>query len=116
MSVLEGLSSAWLRQRPPALRAAAWAFAVAGPALLTAGALGLHSALLQGGSMFASLVLIFAIAVVGGMRPALMALAITVLLRVVFLAPPFTSGSDGAIPNLLCFVVGGLAVSVLIAR
>ncbi len=119
VSVMEGLTSTWLRWRPPACRVAVWVLAVAGPALLTLAAQPLHSALGQGGFLFAALLLVIALAVVGGMRPALAALVLSVLARVFIFAPPFTNLGVGMPPNvvsLVGFTIAGVAVSVLIAR
>ncbi|HKD87899.1 MAG TPA: DUF4118 domain-containing protein, partial [Streptosporangiaceae bacterium] len=117
-----GQTSAWVRQRPPALRATAWILAVAGPALLTLAALSLHSgmsALFQGGCLFGALLLVIAIAVVGGIRPALTALVLNVLARIFFFTPPFTNQGAGvmaAMVELPCFVISGVAISMIIAR
>ena len=119
MSVLGGPASAWLRQRPPALRAAAWLLAVAGPALLTLAALSLGSALLQGGFLFAALVLVTVLAAIGGSRPALTALVLSVLARIFFFAPPFTSRGASMMLDILSlagFVIAGVAISMMIAR
>ncbi len=87
--MLGGLASAWLRQRSPARRAAAWILAVAGPALLTLAALPLHSALVLGGFLFSALLVVIAAAVVGGTWPGLTSVVLTVAARVIFFAPPF---------------------------
>ena len=116
---MEGLTSAWLRWRPPAWRVAVWVLALAGPALLTLAAQPLHSALGQGGFLFAALLLVIALAVAGGTRPALAALVLSVLARVFIFAPPFTNLGAGMPPNvvsLVGFTIAGVAVSVLIAR
>jgi len=119
VSVLEALGSGWIRQRPPALRVAAWFLAVAGPAALTVAALPLHALLLQGGFLFASLVLVIALAVAGGIGPALTALVLTVMARGFLLMPPISSPSYGEPLNIVAlagFVVAGLVITVLIDR
>jgi len=118
VSVLDGLASARLRQRPVALQAIAWLLTVVGPALLTVAARPLHSALLQGGFLFAALLLVIAIAVVGGIRPALAALVLTIVARVFFFTPPFITNRAAIMPpgmvSLIGFAIAGVAVSTLI--
>ena len=117
--MLDGLTSAWVRQRPAALQAVAWLLTVAGPALLTLAAQPLHSSLLQGGFLFAALLLIIAIAVIGGIRPALAALVLAIVARVFFFTPPFITNRAAIMPpgmvSLIGFTVAGVAVSMLIA-
>jgi len=90
--------------------------------LLTLAALSLHSgmsALFQGGCLFGALLLVIAIAVVGGTRPALTALVLNVLARIFFFTPPFTNQGAGvmaAMVELPCFVISGVAISMIIAR
>jgi len=119
VSVLDGLTSAWVRQRPIALQAVAWLLSVIGPALLTLAAQPLHSALLQGGFLFAALLLVIAIAVVGGVRPALTALVLTIVARVFFFTPPFITNRAAIMPpnmiSVIGFAIAGVAVSMLIA-
>jgi signal transduction histidine kinase len=116
-----GQTSAWVRQRPPALRATAWILAVAGPALLTLAArsLSLHeeavTGLLQGGCWFGSLVLVVALTVIGGIRPALTAMVLSVLTRIFFFAPPFTVVGVRPV-SFACFVITGVGISVIISR
>jgi signal transduction histidine kinase len=124
VSVLDGLASAWVRQRPPALRLAAWIVAFLGPVLLVLASRSLHSTLAQGGLLevalvFATLVLVIAIAVAGGIRPALTTVVLYVLARIFFLAPPFVYPGVGLGRNsvtLACFATAGVAVSLLIAK
>jgi signal transduction histidine kinase len=118
VSVLGGLTGAWLRQRSPTRRAAAWILAVAGPALLTLAALPLRSALVLGGFLFSALLVVIAVAVMGGTRPALTAVALSVLVRELFFGPPFQSQSASLRPNLVSligFAVAGAGVSILIS-
>ncbi len=117
--MLGGLASAWLRQRSPARRAAAWILAVAGPALLTLAALPLHSALVLGGFLFSALLVVIAAAVVGGTWPGLTSVVLTVAARVIFFAPPFAGQSANLQPNLIsliAFTIVGTAVAVLIGK
>ena len=119
--MLEGPVSAPLR-RPAALRAAVWVLAITGPALLTVAALPLHSALFRGGFQFSALVLVVTLVVVGGMRPALTALVLTMLGQALFFAPAFmkmTKMSAGLLPGVIAlagFAVAGVAVSKLTGK
>jgi K+-sensing histidine kinase KdpD len=100
VSALGRLVGAWLRQRSPTRRAAAWALAVAGPALLTLAALPLQSALVLGGFLFSALLVVIAVAVVGGVRPALTGVVLSVLARVVFFGPPLKTRALTCGPTL----------------
>jgi signal transduction histidine kinase len=116
-----GLVSVPLR-RPGALRAAVWVLAIAGPVLLTLAALPLHSALFRGGFQFSALVLVVMLAVVGGMRPALTALLLTMLGQALFFVPVFmkmTKMSAGLLPGVIAlagFAVAGVAISKLTGK
>jgi signal transduction histidine kinase len=108
-----------LGQRLPALQAAVWVLAVAGPAFLTVAALPPHPALFRGGFQFLALVLVVTLAVVGGMRPALTALLVTVLGQVLFFAPPFTNLSGGLLPSVIAlagFAIAGVALASMTGR
>ena len=119
MSILDGLASMPLR-RPAAFRVAVWILAIGGPALLTLAPL--HSALFRGGFQFSALVLVVSLAVVGGMRPALTALLLTMLGQVLFFAPALmkmTNMSAGLLPGVIAltgFAVAGIAVSKLTGK
>jgi signal transduction histidine kinase len=98
---------------------AAWALAVAGPALLTLAALPLRSSLVLGGFLFSALLVIIAIAVTGGVWPALTGVALSVLARVIFFAPPLQNRRPDLQPNLVsvvAFTVAGAAVAILIGE
>src|SRR5215469_10056322 len=69
--MLDGLTRARLKQQSPALGAAMWILAIAGPVLLTL--IATHSSLFRGGFQFCSRVLVVTLAVLRGMRPALTA-------------------------------------------
>jgi signal transduction histidine kinase len=119
VSALERLAGAWLRQRSPTRRVVAWALAVAGPALLTLAALPLRSSLVLGGFLFSALLLVMASAVIGGLRPALAGVVLSVLARVFLFAPPFHERGADLQPNLVSlvgFVVAGTAVAILIGE
>lgn len=107
------MTSPSLRKQSPVLRAAVWVLAVAGPALLTVAALALHSALCRDGFQYFALVLVVALAVVGGMRPALTALLVTVLGQVLFFPPLPTNPSASLLPSVIAlvgFAIAGVAV------
>jgi signal transduction histidine kinase len=115
VSVLNGLTGGWVRQRPPGFQAMGWLLAVIGPALLTLAARPMDSALGQGGGfLFAALLLIIPTAVVGGIKPALVAVALGGVARIFFfdLGPSMPPG----VVSLVGFVLAGVAVSILIAR
>jgi signal transduction histidine kinase len=121
VSVLDGLASAWVRQRPPALRAGAWIVAFLGPALLVLTTRPLQSTLVQGflgvALVFGALVLVIAIAAAGGIRPALTTVVLYVIARMFFLAPPFVYQGRNPDPVTLgCFAAAGVAVSLLISK
>jgi len=118
VSVLGGLRGTWSSQLSATRQVAAWALAVAGPALLTLAALPLHSPLVLGGFLFCMLLMVIAVAVIGGTWPALAAVVLGTLARVVFFAPPFESRTD-LWPNpisLIAFAVAGAAVAILIGE
>jgi signal transduction histidine kinase len=123
--MLEGLTSAPLRPQSPALRAAVWVLAIAGPTLLTLTALPLHSALLRGSFQFFALVLVVTLAVAGGMRPALTALLLAIVGQALYFAPVFmkmsasVNMSSGLLPGVIAlvgFAFAGVAVSKLTAK
>ena len=64
-----------------------YGLAVAGPALLAFAALPLRSSLVLGGFLFSALLLVIASAVLGGPRPALTGVVLSVLARVLSFAP-----------------------------
>jgi len=97
---------------------AAWVLAVAGPALLTLAALPLHSPLLLGGYLFSMLLVVIAVAVIGGSRPAIAAVVLAALTREVFFVPPLRKDSHLQ-PNalsLIGFVLAGAVVAILIGE
>src|SRR3954451_12919190 len=117
--LLHGTVGVWLRQRSPTRRAAAWVFAVAGPALLTFASLALRSSLVLGGFLFSALLVVIAAAVVGGTQPALTAVVLSVIERVVFFAPRFVNdgGDTQANPvSLAGFAIVGAGVAILVGE
>ena len=105
-------------RRFAAVRAAVWVVAVGGPVSLTLAALPFQSALFRDGLQLSALVLVVTLAVVGGMRPALTALLLTMLGHALFFAPAFmkmTRLSAGLLPGVLA--LAGFAVAwVAVAR
>ncbi|HYZ53081.1 MAG TPA: GAF domain-containing protein, partial [Streptosporangiaceae bacterium] len=119
MSALGGLANAWLWQRSPARRAAAWVLAVIGPMLLTFALLPFRSVLLPGGYLFCMLLVIIAIAVIGGARPALTGVVLGVLARVFLFAPPFEhldTGMQPSLISLITFTLVGTTIAILISE
>jgi K+-sensing histidine kinase KdpD len=119
VSVQGRLRGTWLRQLSLTRQVAAWVLAVAGPVLLTLAALGLRSSLVLGGFLFSTLLVIMAVAVIGGTWPALAGVVFGVLARVFFFGPPFEIPGVDVRPNLVSlvgFTVAGAAVSILIGK
>jgi signal transduction histidine kinase len=117
--VLGGLGGGWLRQRSPTCQVVAWVLAVAGPTLLTLAALPLRSSLVLGGFLFCMLLVVIAVAVIGGTRPALAGVVLGVLAREFLFAPPFENLGVDLRPNLVslvAFMVVGPAVAILIGE
>jgi len=117
--VLGGLGGAWLRQRSPGRQVVAWVLAVAGPALLTLASLALPSPLVLGGFLFSMLLVVIVVAVIGGTRPALAAVVLGALARVVFFGP--SSGNLGVelqpnLVSLVAYVVAGATIAILIGE
>jgi signal transduction histidine kinase len=82
--------------------------------LLALAALSLHVALIQGAFLVVALILVTALAVAGGTRPAVTALVLSIVARMFFFRPPAAS-----LPNMLSltgFAIAGLAISILIAK
>lgn len=98
---------------------AAWVLAVVGPVLLTLAALPLRSSLVLGGFLFSMMLVVIVAATLGGVRPALTAVALGVLTRGLFFAPPFIGPRADLQPNLLSvigFAVAGAVVAILIGE
>jgi signal transduction histidine kinase len=98
---------------------AAWVLAAAGPALLTLAAVPLRSSLALGGFLFSMMLVVIAVAVIGGTRPALGGVVLGVAARVVFFAAPFANPDPDLRPNLVSlvgFTVAGAAVAILIGE
>ena len=119
MSLPSDLAGAWLRRRSPARRVAAWVLAVAGPVVLTLGALPWRSSVVLGGVLFSMMLVVIVAAALGGARPALAAVVLGILARVLFFSPPFVSPGGDLQPNLVSligFAIAGAAVAILIGE
>jgi len=109
------LACAWLTQRSPARRVAAWVLALAGPALVTLALIPFRSSLSVGGFLFCMLLVVIAVAVAAGARPALTAVAAgAVAGAFIYDSPAAVLGAD--LVSLVVFVVVGAAVGILIGR
>jgi signal transduction histidine kinase len=95
----------------------AWVLSVAAPALIGLASQPFRSSFGLAGGLFLMMLVVVAVAVVGGVRPALAAVAVSVLSGLYFLAPPYDAFSAdrlGDILALVAFAVVGTIVGVLI--
>jgi signal transduction histidine kinase len=98
---------------------AAWVLAVAGPVLVALVLIPFRPALVMGGLLFCTLLVIIAVAVIGGARPALTGVVLGVLTRVFLFAPPLEhlgAGMQPSVVALVTFTVVGVAVAILIDK
>jgi len=119
VSALVGLAGAWLWQRSPARRVAAWVLAVVGPALVTLALIPFRSSLSLGGFLFCILLVVIAVAVTGGARPALTGAMLSVPAGTYFFASPYENLGVALRPDLLslvAFVIAGPAAVILISK
>lgn len=119
MSLLSGLSGAWLGRRSPARQMTAWLLAVVGPVLLTLASLPWRSSLVLGGFLFCMMLVVIAAAAIGGAWPALAGVVLGLLAREFFFAPPFESARAGLRPDLvslLGFALAGAVVAIVIGK
>jgi signal transduction histidine kinase len=115
VSALTGLAVAWLTQRSPNRRAAAWVLAVAGPVAVTLALYPFRSSLSLGGFLFCLLVLVLADAAIGGTWPALTTVAAGAAAGGVFYNSAAT-GLEFDLVSLVVFAVVGAAGAVLIGE
>jgi signal transduction histidine kinase len=101
------------RRRP----AVAWAIAVVGPVLITVGSRPFQSTFAPATILFCTLLVVVAVGVIGGVRPALAAVAAGVLSQEIFISWPYGSLNDqnpAQAVVLVAFVVVGGAVGILV--
>jgi len=97
----------------------AWVLAVAGPALLGLATMPFRSSFGLAGGLFCMILVVVAVAVAGGLRPALTGVAASVLAGAFFLAPPdndlrVSRLGDGL--ALIAFALVGTAVGILVGE
>jgi signal transduction histidine kinase len=115
VSAFGHLACAWLTQRSPTRRAAAWVLALAGPALVTLALIPFRSSLSVGGFLFCMLLVVIAVAVIAGAQPALTAVAAgAVAGAFIYESPTADLGAD--LVSLVVFVIVGAAVGILIGQ
>jgi two-component system sensor histidine kinase KdpD len=106
-----------LRWRSPTSQAAAWAVALIAPPVIAAATDSLRASLGLTGFLFCALLVVILVALVGGRRPALAAVAVGFLAGDYAFATPYnTLGVHLRAENapLVVFVVVGAAVAVLV--
>jgi signal transduction histidine kinase len=119
VSVLRGLVRASSGQRSPARRVLAWVLMIVGPAVITVALLPFRSSVGLGGFLFCTLLVLIAVAVIGGAWPALAGVVLGVLAGAFFFAPPYENLSVDVRPDLVSlvgFVIVGLATGILIGK
>ena len=119
MSLLRGLAGASPAHRPRARRMAAWVLAIAGPALVTLAALPFRVSLGLGGVLFCMLLVVIAVAVVGGTWPALAGVVLGILAGAFFFTRPYGSLRVYLHPDLIslvAFAIAGPATGILIGK
>jgi signal transduction histidine kinase len=121
LGALRGRVGAALIDRSPARYKAAWVLAVIGPAIVALGLLPMRSFVGLAGFLFAAELAVLAVAVLGGVWPALASAAVAILLGAVFYAAPYASlnvdaGTDvGAdVAAFIAFVVVGAVVGFVV--
>ena len=119
MSLLRGLAGASPAHRPGARRMAAWVLAIAGPALVTLAALPFRVSLGLGGVLFCMLLVVIAVAVIGGTWPALAGVVLGILAGAFFFARPYETLGLYLQPDLIsvaAFAIVGSATGILIGK
>jgi signal transduction histidine kinase len=112
---LPGLRLPWAPSRPHPR--AAWTLAVAGPVLITFATLPFRSTIGTAGVLFCILLAVVATGVLGGVRPALLAVLLGYLFAVFFLASPYLdlrAATPGDFVALIAFAVVGGSVGILV--
>jgi signal transduction histidine kinase len=112
-----------LRQRSFVLRTplrhatAAWILAVFGPALITLGARGAGSGVPPASMLFSTLLVILAVALLGGVRPALLAVVVGIAAQQVLFGFPYgslTNHKPAQLSVVFAFVVVGVVLGILV--
>lgn len=102
---------------PARRRQAAWAAAVVGPLVVTLALVPVRSSLQLSGVLLCNLLVVVGVALLGGVRPAVLATAAAFVTSDFFYAPPFYSLRVGRLVDLIAlitFVVVGVAVGALV--
>jgi signal transduction histidine kinase len=113
------LAGVTLRHRPGGRRVAAWVLAVAGPALVGLGLLPFRSSIEQAAPLFSLLLPVVGVAVIGGRRPALMAVVVGFLTAAFLFEPPYGSlriHRQGDLIATVAFVAVGAVLVILVDR
>jgi signal transduction histidine kinase len=106
-----------LRQQSPLRRAAVWALGVAGPLLLALALVPVRARLGLAGYLFCALLVVIAVALMGGLRQALAAVVVGFLAGAFFFAAPYNSlrvylRLDNV--PLIGFLVVGATIGILV--
>ena len=92
---------------------------IVGPAVITLALLPFRSSIGLGGFLFCELLVVTAVAVIGGARPALAGVVLGVLAGAFFFAPPYENLSVDVRPDLVslvAFAIVGPATGILIGK
>ncbi|MGB6583285.1 MAG: GAF domain-containing protein [Streptosporangiaceae bacterium] len=119
MSVLRGLVGASSGQRSRARQLLAWVLMIVGPAVITLALLPFRSSIGLGGFLFCALLVVTAVAVIGGAWPALAGVVLGVLAGAFFFTPPYEKLSVYLRPDLVslvAFAIVGPATGILIGK
>jgi len=103
--VLGGLTGLWLMPRSQVWRVGAWVLAVAGPVLVTLAALPFRAPAVLAVFLFGTLLLVIAVAVIGGMRPGLTAVVVGIVARATLLTRPAKTPGGNPQASLLSLAV-----------
>ena len=122
MSALErlGASSAqrpFAERLPRRRRKTAWGIAVVAPLLITLGARVLGSSVPPATILFATLLVVVVVALIGGVRPAFTAIVVGLLAQEVFFTFPYgslTNRQPAQLSVLVVFVVIGAGIGILV--
>jgi signal transduction histidine kinase len=117
VSALEGVVGASWRRWSSGRRASAWGFAIAGPVLIGLVSAPFRSSLGLAGGLFCMMLVVVAVAVAGGTRPALAAVATGLLAGAFFLSPPYDVLAVNRLGDalaLVAFALVGTTVGILV--